>query len=384
MADAIRKDASETTPVLVKEKAFPGGPDPKEQGKSAHAEKVTDISDKYEEDREATLQAQMAVDPDLAAVQARAQAFQDAANGTTDGTQSVEPMHVEAESEAAPVNGQEAAPIANEHIVMQDGQQMMRLNVGGQIQLVPLARAVAELQKGVAGNARLQEAAQVRQQLEAREQALQANEASYASRISAVSQQATAKFNKSGTDADTQAFVNALFEGEDGEAATKLSGILERMSSTQATPQGMGPDQVSRIVYQALDAERLRTESQALLGKFAEDFPDLAHEKTLFDRTDEFCDEVIAEHPDWSKGQVMQEAGTRTRRWVRYKAGVEMTPTPQAYPPPLPSLSSSRQNDKETLVPMPPPRTGVQPPADEEVPQSREEILAEIRAQRNL
>lgn len=408
MPDAIQKDASAQTPTEpIMEPAFPSGPNPEHQGQSKHSESVDEMSDRYEAEREAELQRQIAVDPDLAAVQSRAEAHQTAvsaqmadeaseseaasAAAEADGAASVEPMHPSDKAEDSPAPpapsepAAEAQPIDRKHIVEQDGVEYMRLNVEGQIQLVPLDRAVAELQKGVAGDARLARASQMNTELARRANALKQREESLESRMTSIQPpQGAVGLDLNGLGEDSKGFVSTMFEGSEDEAAQKLAGLVERAVATRGITQpGVDQNQVAAIVRQVVDRDKEVQDARSILAKFGRDFPDLAREENLFNQADKFCDTVEAEHPDWNRDQVMQEAGERTRRWIKTLAGVDSTSTQQEDSTPQPSLSSERHKNKTGLVPMPAPKTGVQPPVSAEVPQTREDYLAEVRLSRN-
>lgn len=262
-----------------------------------------------------------------------------------------------------------------DYVVRVEGKPMFKTLVDGQEKLIPLEAARAQLQKHLAADIRLQQAAEQRKQLEAREVALRQNEETFKRRQHPSAQPAPAFDDRK----LASELVRSLVTETEDKAAEKMAQTFKAIRQA-ATPQ----IDVNALVAQARD-EAVKTivdrDNQKALksgfDQFTRDYPEIAGDSDLFNLADRKSELIAAEHPDWAPDKIMNEAGTQTRAWLKSIGAPVKEVAKEAV--------SSNQARKQKLVPMPQART-VRPaaPTDAEKEQSPAEIVAEIRRSRGL
>lgn len=311
------------------------------------------------------------------------------ARGEKIDTDSGDEPGTEVETEEAPVAdaaeaaAREATRISHkgtdplgDYVVRVDGKPMFKTLVDGKEVLVPLDRARTQLQKHLAADIRLQQAAERQKQLDTRERSIRDVEATLKARSAHPS--ATAPVVDDATlDNEAVELVRSLVSEPEGKAAARLAKTLKTIRASQ--PQ----IDVSAIVKQASD-EAMRTiaareNDKALssgLDQFTKDYPDIAGDSDLFALADRRTDAIAAENPSWSPEQVMLKAGEQTREWLK-SIGAPVKQTASGEQP------SNRQQRKQNLVPMPQPRSSrPSPSADAPREQTPQDAMAEIRKSR--
>jgi hypothetical protein len=295
------------------------------------------------------------------------------------GLQTQERMHEpEPEEKALPKELQDD-PLA-EYIVMDKNKAMFRTKVDGEDRLIPLETARATLQKHVAADIRLQQAAKERKELEAREEAIRQNEAALQAKLSSPPS-VEADVSDQDLQLEARAVVNTLFTGSEDEAVESLTSLLAKTRQAKG-PQVDSNELVNQAVARAKAELLAEREREALAAKqkdinsgfekFSEDYPEIVGDVNLFRYADGMTDTIVAEHPDWAPSQVMAEAGVRTRAWIASLKGE----------PPAEAAPNDRHNRKRNLTPMPQSRSAVQErqaPEPVETPQS---ILEQMRGAR--
>jgi len=294
-----------------------------------------------------------------------------------DGTDRVEPM---APVVAAPKVAKPAERISTkgedplgEYVVRKDGKPMMKLMVYGQEKLVPLEVARAELQKIGAGDERLRQAAARQKELDARAEQLRRTEAELASRAS----RPTANAAPVDDDKEAIEIVRSLVTDTEDKAAARLAKTLKAIR--QAPQPQVDVDAIAKRAAEVAEQKFAERETNRALQvgfeTFTRDYRDIASDPELFAIADGKTDGIAAEHPEWSPGEVMLEAGRQTHAWMQ-RLGMKTSA------PPVPPISN-RQQRKEGLRPMPTPRTArtaVAPETDGR--QSPSDVMAEIRKSR--
>jgi hypothetical protein len=304
-------------------------------------------------------------------------------NAPEPGLQSQELMHPEAETEGQDLGEYADDPLAEFIELAEDGAPMFRTVVNGQQALIPLDRARAQLQKHESAELRLQQSSEWQKQLEAREAAIQARETEIREQMQGLQQNTAADLPTEGgpqSDEDIQAeakdIVHGLFNGTEDEAAEKLADALRKSrGAPEATPT-LDPEV---IVQRAVEATR-QTLTQEELDRnvdegykaFVKDYPEIAADEELFAFADSISDAVLREHPDWTPGQVMHEAGKR----VSERVGLKSAPEPSE------DTLETRQERKQNLRRIPLARQGTQETEAEEKPDTPADVMDEIRASR--
>jgi len=297
---------------------------------------------------------------------------QDSAADSGDKQDVVEPAGVEAGSATDGAPADEADPLAD-FIVVQNGKPAMKLKVDGKEKLVPLEAARAQLQKGDAAEVRLQQAAELRKSLAAKEADLNAREAKLKSQPSVPPAAADDK----DLDAEVQGVVDSLFTDNAAVAATKLKSVLVkvRQAATPSVDEATIRNVAVQATRQTLAEDSAKTNLVTGLKKFQTEYSDIAKDPQLERIADGMTTTIAEEHPEWSPEQVMLEAGKKTREWLQSLTGTA--------PAPKPNLAEERRDRKVNLRPLPAQRSVRPSPAAKtavvETPQS---IVAEMRKAR--
>lgn len=300
------------------------------------------------------------------------------------GLSSQDQMHQQAAEEGTELpDDLKSDPLAD-YIVMNGEAPMFKTKVDGEEQLIPLDAAKNQLQKHVAAEIRLQQAATERKNLEARAAALAENEAAFNARQQAAEASppsVVSDVSDQDLEAEAREVVKTLFTGSETEAVeglTELLGKTRQAPGPQVDPQEVA-NQAVAAARQQLEAERAQ-EAAAFREKdlntgfeqFSKEYPDIVGDVNLFRYADGMTDTIEVEHPDWAPSKVMAEAGKRTRSWVEsMKAPSEAERQP-----------SDRHNRKRNLTPMPRARSGTQEAPAEAAAETPQSMMEEIRAAR--
>jgi hypothetical protein len=263
-------------------------------------------------------------------------------------------------------------PLAD-FIVRRNGKPMFRAVVDGRTVEVPLEEARANIQKNIAADRRLQQAANRSRELDQREANLRQREQA---------RPAAPAADALDLDAEAADLVKVLVSAPEDVAAKRLAVTLKKIRQASA------PIDPNAIAAQAADvAEQrivVRNDVQAKASgfkKFQDQYADVANDPDLYALADRRSDLIFAEHPDWTPEQIMLEAGRQAREWLEQKSGKKLV---------IPNKSRTqeeanrnRQETKQQLRPMPVSRTVI-PAAQVEdddagTPQN---ALAEIRKSR--
>jgi hypothetical protein len=279
--------------------------------------------------------------------------------------------------DAAEVQAREAVRISNkgddplgDYVVRVEGKPMFKTLVDGKERLIPLDSARAQLQKHLAADIRLQSAAERQRQLDAREAAIRKTEATLATRSqppapAAVDDRALAS-----------GLVRSLVSEPEDKAVEKMAAVFQslRQATAPVDTSAIAKAAAAEVRREIAESENQKALSSGL-SKFTESYPDIAADSDLFSFADRKTDAIAMEHPEWTPEQVMLEAGAQTREWLK-KLGAPVRGQPAGAQP------NNRQQRKQTLVPMPQPRSVRPVAAAEEPGQTPQEAMAEIRKSR--
>lgn len=323
-------------------------------------------------------QTQAAINGEIAAANAEAGIVHEdpvPSYGSNDGAQSVQPMHrdVPATPAALPANIADD-PLAD-FIVMNGAVPMVKAKVNGEERLIPLSDAKRQVQIGLSSEIRMQNAANTEKALDARDRKLSAGESALAARLRTVpTQPAVPAPSQAGlSDGDlleeaTDIF-NTAFSGTEEDAAKKLANTLVKIrNSAVATPtqpidENAIASRAAEAAYGRLSKEARKKDVAKGYASFKTNYPEIMADAKLYRMADDMTDQIELEHPDWNIAQVMDEAGTRTRGWVRSLTG--QTADTGGDPPPTPppgtdnaavTLDQTNRLERKTgLVRMPSP-----------------------------
>lgn len=258
-------------------------------------------------------------------------------------------------------------------VFMQEGKAMVRLKVDGAERLISADEARTMLQKNVAADARLQEAARLRKDLDARAVQIQAQAADLAKREAKLTTQPPpADAGDPDLDADSKSLAKVLLTGTEDEVAATVKTVLAKTRQAKAPVLDKNAivTEVVQTVTASQQAAAVQAQAQVDIKKFDSEFADIVGDKKLYALADVISDEVKGEHPEWTTTQILTEAGNRTRDYAK---GLQKPANP---------LRVNRQERKEQLRPMPQSRAGVPAPKEVEQRTTPAQTLAEIRKSR--
>jgi hypothetical protein len=253
-----------------------------------------------------------------------------------------------------------------EFVVRVEGKPKFRTVVDGKERLIDLDDARRELQYGLAAKIRFDQANELKRQLEAKLRAPAPTPVPAKPAAPAIDDLALA-----------QGLVRSLVSEPEDKAAAKMAETFRTIRQAAAPAVDVNAVE-TRAAERALRTIAERENQRALqsgLGRFKQDYPDIASDPDLFTLADKRTNDIAAANPTWAPEQVMLEAGKQTREWMA-KLGVK--PSNAAV-----QQASNRQQRKETLVPMPQARTARPVAAKaEETDNSPQGIMAELRKSR--
>jgi len=258
-------------------------------------------------------------------------------------------------------------------IVMQNGAPMVKAKVNGEDRLIPLADAKRQVQIGVAAEVRMQNAAQAEKTLAERANKLSAGEAALAARMKVLQSQPSVPAKPDLTDEELEKEAVEIFEtafsGTEEDAAKKLAKTLvkirdsaaSKVKPTQQIDANAIARQAASIATGVLTEQSRKKDMTKAYEKFKGDYPDIMEDRFLYKMADDMTDQVEREHPDWNIAQIMDEAGKRTRDWVKGLRGDAEDTGDNPTPKPRPNQNSlvsdtttqTRQERKAGLVRMP-------------------------------
>jgi hypothetical protein len=276
---------------------------------------------------------------------------------------------IEVADRVTKVDDRGADPLAD-FVVVRNGRQMFKAVVDGRTVEMPLEEARANIQKNIAADRRLQEAALRRQELDRREAALNKREQT---------RTAPAPVDTLDLDAEAADLVKVLVSAPEDVAAKRMAQTLKKLRQAHA------PIDSNAIVSQAADVavrtiaanDDVRAKASGF-KKFQEVYSDVANDPDLYALADRRSDLIHAEHPDWSPEQIMLEAGKQAREWLEQKTGKKLVVPNQGRT--QAEANRNRQETKQQLRPMPVSRTVIPTAAiDDGADDSPQAQLAEIR-----
>lgn len=231
---------------------------------------------------------------------------------------------------------------------------------------IPIEQAKSVIQKNLAADKRLNDAALKQkqlndweQQLVQREQALQSPPV------------APVETPPGDTKELIQTAVDKLYDGNTDEAVDALGKLIEgRGNTTPVNPEQIVQQAVSEMTQQARKQEYQKELTQGQ-QKFATEFNDIASDPILFNVADDLTLQLIPQHPDWTPTQVIMEAGRQTREWANKLRGN--------------SNGTSRRAERKAQLQSLPRSNGsmaYQPPKPDNEPQTPTDIINQMKEQR--
>jgi len=254
------------------------------------------------------------------------------------------------------------------------------IKVDGKEQRVPRDKVyefgIRAMQKELAADARLAEAANMRRQLESERFAMQQREAE----IRALAAQMQKKDQDHGSHPTAgaaeyreiaKAALKAMYDGEEDNAVDQLVRLSE--GRNHVTPQDLqrmvaeASRQAKLEVHQELRQEKWNTEVQEAREWFEREHKDIATDPEWRTMADRETADLIRQHPDWFPKQIVKEAVSRISKLRKS----------------VPEPSVNRRTAKQQIDN---PRTasGRQPAPSEPPPRTRSQYIQDLRRSRGL
>jgi hypothetical protein len=235
------------------------------------------------------------------------------------------------------------------------------VKIDGEETEIPLSELVKGFQKDATASRRLEEAANQRKELDAREQELNAREAQIAQQIAAPA----AADDGAGDEVD--AALDAYLEGDTTKIRELLKGATKgRAESSTPIPN----EELDRLVEQKLAKRETDREHETATATFKKDYKEIFEDPDLLAAANKRFFAKIEEGKSIS--DAMSEAGKETKEWLAEKAGVKPGNT-----------RDDKLQRKGNLVNLP--RAGARTaPADDldNAPQDRSSVIAEMQKAR--
>lgn len=256
-------------------------------------------------------------------------------------------------------------------------EELVTIKVDGQTQQVPRSKVlefgVRAMQKEIAADARMAEAANMRRQLEVDRAALQQRDAE----VRALADQLHAKDKEEGrhpTGADdylkaAESAIDEIYDGDKTKAAAALMNLMKgRETLTPETVQQMiaqASQQAKQEVQHELMQERWTSEARQAKEWFETEHKEIARDPQWRSLADRETLDLMNEHPDWSPRKIVEEAVSRVTQLRK-------------------SVSSVDRRGIKQKIDSPRAASGRQPAPSQPAPQTRSQYIQELRRSRGL
>lgn len=263
-------------------------------------------------------------------------------------------------------------------------EDLVTIKVDGKEQRVPRDKiyeiGIRAMQKEVAADARLAEAANMRRQLDLERQAFEQQRESQARALAAQMQQSerdnsTGDHPAKGVDEYlplAKSALRALFDGEEDEAAQQMAKAWA-MGRNSVTPEDLqrmtaeAMQQARLLVHQDLRKEKWNEELGEAVEWFETEHKDIAADAQWRALADRETADLQKQHPDWLPKRIVKEAVKRV---------IELRKT-------LPETGGKRRDVKQQID-NPRAASGRVPPPREPAPRTRSQYIQDLRKARGL
>ncbi len=205
--------------------------------------------------------------------------------------------------------------------------EMVELKVNGETihrsqEEVDQEGGVAALQKKIAGEQRLEQAAHERKRLDAvrqaqtlRAQELEQREDELRQRSDELEQLAKDKANDVTDDevAIARNFVDGVFSGEEGEATNAVVKVFKALKAKPEVPP-IDTDQIAETVHRQINFTMSKSEGNQI---FQDKYAHLREDSRLFDMTQEETKRLLAEEPGVEPKEIILMAAENVDKWVK-------------------------------------------------------------------
>ena len=209
------------------------------------------------------------------------------------------------------------------------------IKIDGEEVAAPVSQITQRYQKGAAGEIRLQQAGELKKDLEQREEALTAKEAQFLDRMdTAQQQQTTGDLSQDDYKDKVRELIEAVVEADEERA-------VELFSTVYKPPQDNSAQLVTDItasVRKDLDAEASAKEQKKYNAKlvkagkrFNKEYKELAADGRLFELVDNETDRIAKEDPTAEPWDIISRAAEKIKKWhggTSKKRRKKTTPTP--------------------------------------------------------
>ena len=190
----------------------------------------------------------------------------------------------------------------------------LRVKVDGVQKDIPIDKVKAVLQKNMAADQRLEEAAFRQQNLAKWEQQLLSREQALKSTTPQGKPEGEPPEDK--IKEKIQTAVDKLYDGDTDDAVEALTGLFQERSQTPTLDPHRISEQATQNVMQTLRKNEREREVKTSKLQFENEYAELVSNPELYDIADKKTITLMQQHPDWTPTQVIMEAGRQTQQWV--------------------------------------------------------------------
>ena len=200
-------------------------------------------------------------------------------------------------------------PAETSPVLMQDddGNYFLKLKVDGQEQTMELSKAQAELQKRMAGDARLAQAAKLKADVEIEHQRVLQMRAE----IENQKRQEEEAVYKQTVETQAQEIVKSMASGEDTVASEKLAALIQQSGTRPVTATPVP----ATVQPQTANISPTEQELATSFERFKQEYGDVVNDKHSFALADTLVTELQEQNPSWNAWQLMEAAGNKVREF---------------------------------------------------------------------
>ena len=190
-----------------------------------------------------------------------------------------------------------------------------RLKIDGKEVETPLKTAFSRYQKGAAGDKRLQEASNIKQELEAKTQALTLREQAFLNQVQEVqAKKAQGNLSNDEYTRKIKDLAGALVEADEERAAELFQQVLPK-EIPQSQPIGLKPADVDARVAQQFEEYMKQQDLKKAQADFYDNYSDLAEDPMLFEMVDTKTAKLSGENPDLPPSEIIKKAAEEVKQW---------------------------------------------------------------------
>jgi hypothetical protein len=186
-----------------------------------------------------------------------------------------------------------------------DDDSFVSIQINGGEEDVPVSTLKRSYQKDVAGDRKLEDAANRNKELDEREEKIAARETA----LEVKPDEAEPKLSRE--DAKAQ-FTAAIYDGEEGKINEAIDVLMPEEQEAKPSEPVNITEEVASGIEKKFDEMAFNKAAQA----FKTDYPDIVNDTQLARQADGFLGDILKENPGMTEAEALPLAGERTQKWV--------------------------------------------------------------------